>query len=94
MRIDKEKSLRVVFEKNLWEKLSPEGVRLYLLFIVRVDERKGGGKLNYQEIEEYLGTNIQKEKLKKSFFTLENLHLARIEYVPEKSEVKFRLPKI
>jgi len=94
MRIDKEKLLRVIFEGDLWEKLSPEGVRLYLLFIVRVDERKGGGKLNYQEIEECLGVNIQKEKLKKVSSTLEKLHLARIEYVPEKSEVKFRLPKI
>lgn len=93
MRIDKRKSLRVAVEKNLWEKLSPEEVRLYLLFIVRVDERNGEGKLNCQEIEEYLGTNIQKEKLKKASLVFEKLHLVRIEYVPEKSEVKFKLLK-
>jgi hypothetical protein len=94
MRIDKEKSVRVAFEKNLWEELSPEEIRLYLLFIVRADERKGEGKLNGEEIEKYLGINIQKEKLKKVSSTLEKLHLAKIEYVPGKSEVKFKLLKI
>ncbi len=94
MRIDKEKLLRVIFEGGLWEKLSPEEIRLYLLFIVCVDERKGEGKLNGEEIEECLGINIQKEKLKKVSFTLEKLHLARVEYLPEKSEVKFRLIKL
>lgn len=93
MKINKEKSLRLVFEKNLWEKLSPEEVRLYLLFVVRVDERKEEGKLNCQEIEEYLGINIQEEKLKKVFSTLEKLHLVRVKYVPGKSEVKFKLLK-
>jgi len=93
MKINKEKSLRLVFEKNLWEKLSPEGVRLYLLFITRVDEKKGEGKLNCQEIEKYLGINIQKEKLKKVSSTLEKLHLARVEYISGKSEVKFKLLK-
>ena len=94
MRIDKEKLLRVIFEGDLWEKLSPEEIRLYLLFIVCVDEKRGEGNLNCQEIEKYLGINIQKEKLKKVSFTLEKLHLARIEYLPKKSEMKFRLIKL
>lgn len=93
MKIDREKLLRVVFEENLWKKLSPEEIRLYLLFIICVDERRGKGKLDWQEIERCLGIDIKKEELKRASFTLEKFHLARIEYLPEKLEVKFELFK-
>jgi hypothetical protein len=50
MDIDRRKILRTLITEDLWKRLSPEEIRLYLLFIISIDETKETGKLKKNRI--------------------------------------------
>ena len=91
MEIDRGKLLRALITEDLWKKLSPEEVRLYLLLIISIDETKKIGKLTKRDIEKCLGYSLTVKELEKILHTFRELNLAEIEYSKEKSEIKFRL---
>lgn len=45
MDVNRQKLLRTLITEDLWKRLSPEEVRLYLLLIISFDETKRIGKL-------------------------------------------------
>ncbi len=91
MEIDRRKLLRRLITEDLWKRLSPEKVRLYLVLIVSIDETKKIGKLKKQDIEKCLGYSLTVGQLEKIGHTLRELNLADIEYFKEKAEIKFTL---
>jgi len=91
MKIDKRKLLKTIITQDLREKISPEEIRLYLLLIVSVDQAKGVGKLSREYLERYLGHSLDNEQIEEVARTFQRLHLARIDYSPEESEIGFRL---
>jgi len=91
MDINRQKLLRTLITEDLWKRLSPEEVRLYLLLIISIDEKKETGKLKKHHIEKCLGYSLTVGQLEKIGHTLRELHLAEIEYSKEKSEIKFTL---
>ena len=91
MDINRRKLLRRLTTEDLWKRLSPEEVRLYLLLIISIDEAKKIGKLKKQDIEKGLGYCLTVGQLEKILHTFRELNLAEIEYSEEKSEIKFTL---
>jgi len=91
MDVDRRKLLRTLITKDLWKRLSPEEVRLYLLFIISIDETRKIGRLKKQDIEKCLGYSLTIKQLEKIGNTFRELHLAEIEYSKGKSEIKFTL---
>ena len=91
MDIDRGKLLRRLITEDLWKRLSPEEVRLYLLLITSIDETKKIGKLKKQDIEKCLGYSLTVGQLEKTAYTFRELNLAEIEYSEEKSEIEFTL---
>jgi len=90
MEIDRRKLLRTLITEDLWKRLSPEEVRLYLL-IISIDETKEIGKLKKRDIEKCLGYSLTVGQLEKITHTFQELHLADIEYSNDKSEIKLTL---
>ena len=91
MEIDRRKLLRTLIREDLWKRLSPEEVRLYLLLIISIDETKKIGKLKKRDIEKCLGYSLTVGQLEKIAHTFRELNLADIEYFRKKSEIKFIL---
>ena len=58
MKIDRRNLLRTLITEDLWKRLSPEEVRLYLLLVISVDETKKIGKLKKRDIEKCLGYSL------------------------------------
>jgi len=90
MEIDRRKLLRTLITEDLWKRLSPEEVRLYLL-IISIDETKEIRKLKKRDIEKCLGYSLTVGQLAKIAHSFRELNLAGIEYSKEKSEIKFTL---
>jgi len=91
MSIDKRKLLWRLSEKGLWKNLSSEEVRLYFLLIIFADVSNGEGKLIWENLNYYLGPHFHGEKLKKAVQNLEKLHLVRINFSVEKSEIEYKI---
>ena len=91
MCINRRELLSTLITENLWKRLSPEEVRLYLLLVISIDETKEIGKLEKRDIEKCLGYSLAVGQLEKITYTFRELHLAEIEYSKEKSEIKFEL---
>ena len=91
MDVNRRKLLRALIRKDLWKRLSPEEVRLYLLLVISIDETKKIGRLEKQDTEKCLGYNLTVGQLEKIAHTFRELHLAEIEYAKDKSEIKFTL---
>ena len=64
MDIDRRKLLRTLIREDLWKRLSPEEVRLYLL-IISIDETKETGKLKKPDVEKYLRYSLTVGQLEK-----------------------------
>jgi len=58
MKIDKRELLEKLSQTNLWQNLSAEEVRLYLLLIISADEIRGVGRLSPEVLERCLGSNL------------------------------------
>ena len=91
MDISRRKLLRRLIAEDLWKRLSPEEVRLYLLLVISTDEIKDIGKLKKQEIEKCLGYSLTVGQLEKIAHIFRELNLTEMEYSKEKSEIKFTL---
>jgi len=91
MSIDKRKLLWRLAEKGLWKNLSSGEVRLYFLLIVFADVSNGEGKFILENLNYYLGPHFRREELKKAIRNLEKLHLVRINFSVEKSEIKYKI---
>jgi hypothetical protein len=91
MDVDRRKLLRTLITEDLWKRLSPEEVRLYLLLIISIDETEEIGRLKQRDIEKCLGYSLTVGKLEKIAHAFRELHLAEIEHSKEKSEIKFIL---
>jgi len=90
MDISRRRLLRTLITEDLWKRLFPEEVRLYLL-IISIDETKKIGKLKKRDIEKCLGYSLAVEQLEKIAHTFRESNLAEIEYSKEKSEIEFTL---
>ena len=90
MKIDRHRLLRALVAQDLWKKLSPMGIRLYLLFVIFVDEASGKGKLSKEELKGYLGHNLSGKQFKKTARTFLKLGLAEINYSSGESEIEFK----
>lgn len=88
MGVDKREILYQLVKKELWEKLSPGEIRLYLLFVVAVDKKRGKGKLSLEEINLYLKLNL--DELKKKLKSLQKLNLIKAKFC-EKHSVQFQI---
>ena len=91
MKIDRHRLLRALVAQDLWKKLSPVEIRLYLLFVIFVDEASGKGKLSKGELKKYLGHNLSGKQFKKAAHTFLELHLAEIDYSSRESEIAVKL---
>jgi len=91
MDIDRGKLLRILITEDLWKRLFPEEVRLYLLLVISIDETKEIRKLKKRDIEKCLGYSLTVGQLEKIAHTFRELHLAEIEYSKDKSEIEFDL---
>ena len=91
MKIDRRGLLRALVTQDLWKKLSPMEIRLYLLFVIFVDETSGMGRLKKEDIKKYLGHSLSREQFKKTARTFLELHLAKIDYSSKESEIEFKL---
>jgi len=69
MDINRGKPLRRLITEDLWKRLSPEEVRLYLLLVISIDETKEMGKLKKQDIERCLGYSLTVGQLEKIIHT-------------------------
>lgn len=88
MRVDKRQILYQLVKQDLWENLSPEEIRLYLLLIVATDNKKGKGKLSLREINHCLDVSLR--DVKKTMHNLQKLHLIKVEFCKEHS-IRFQL---
>jgi len=91
MKIDRCRLLRALVTQDLWKKLSPKEIRLYLLFVIFVDETSGMGRLRKEDIKKYLGYSLSREQFKKTARTFLELYLAKIDYSSKESEIEFKL---
>ena len=91
MKIDKRELLEKLIQTNLWENLSPEEVRLYLLLVICVDEIRGAGRLSSEVLERCLGSNFTMDQLGEAFRELENLSLLELDVLPLGPGTEFRL---
>ena len=57
-RTNKHKVLKELKQENLWERLSPEEIRIYLLLIIFADKVKRAGRLGSKVLQGYLGSNF------------------------------------
>jgi len=80
-------------DSDLWKKLSPEEIRLYLLLIIFTGKRGDRGKLRWEELKEWLGGNFDINHLKKAAYNLESSHLVKINCSSKDSEIRFELLK-
>jgi hypothetical protein len=90
MRINKREILCRLVRKDLWESLSPQEIRLYLLLIITSDGEKGKGKLTWKEIRYYLGPEFTREKLKRAADNLQKFGLVEISSYRER-DIQFKL---
>ncbi len=91
MKIDKRELLEKLSQTNLWQNLSAEEVRLYLLLIICADEVRGVGRLSPELLERCLGSNFTMDQLEKAFRELENLSLLKLDVLPLGPGIEFRL---
>ncbi len=89
--MNRRKLLRTLITEDLWKKLSPEEVRLYLLLIISMDETKEIGELRKRDIEKCLRYSLTVWQLEKIGHAFRELNLAEIGYSKGKSEIKFTL---
>lgn len=78
MSINKRKILCRVVEEGLWENLSPEEIRLYLLLIIITDKRRGEGKLSLREINHCLGHKFTLKQVEKRMYNLQRFNLIKV----------------
>ncbi|MEA1965423.1 MAG: hypothetical protein U9O41_09945, partial [Candidatus Aerophobetes bacterium] len=67
--MNKRRLLTKLTDSDLWEELSPEEIRLYLLLVIFVGKRKRKGKLRWGELKEWLGENFDIKQLKKAAYS-------------------------
>jgi len=91
MKINGHKLLRALVTQDLWKKLSPMEIRLYLLFVIFVDEASGKGRISGEDLKKYLGHSLSIKQLKKAARTFLELRLAKIDYSSKESEIEFKL---
>jgi len=91
MSIDKRKLLWTITEKGLWKDLSSEEIRLYFLLLIFADISNGEGKISWNDLNYYLAPHFHREKLKKTVQNLEKLHLVKINFSMDKSEIGYKI---
>ncbi len=91
MKIDKGELLEKLSQTNLWQNLSAEEVRLYLLLMICADEIRGAGKLSPEILERCPGNNFTMDQLEKAFRELENLSLLKLDVLPLGPGIELRL---
>ncbi len=91
MKIDKRELLEKLSQTNLWQNLSAEELRLYLLLIICADEIRGAGRLSPEVLERCLGSNFTMDQLEEAFRELENLSLLRLDVLPLGPGIEFSL---
>ena len=91
MKIDKRELLEKLSQTNLWQNLSAEEVRVYLLLIICADEIRGAGRLSPEVLERCLGSDFTMDQLEKAFRELENLSLLKLDVLPLGPGIEFRL---
>ena len=89
MKIDKRELLEKLSQTDLWQNLSAEEVRLYLLLIIRADEIKGAGKLSLEVFEGRLGSNFPRNQLEEAAHDLQSLNLVKINISSSGSGIEF-----
>lgn len=89
MKINKRELLKKLIEENLWEKLSSQEIKLYLLFVIFADKTKGSGKLSSKVLSKYLGNNFSLGQLKKAAYSLQEFHLLKLDILSPGPEIKF-----
>jgi len=92
MQVDKRGLLKAFLRReDLCEKLSPDGIRLFLLLVVSSEKGKREGKLSWENVKEYLGDNFGKDRLKRTASSLEKVGLAKVTFHPGEVEIAYRL---
>lgn len=91
--MNKRQLLTMLTDSDLWKKLSPEEIRLYLLLVIFAGKRGNRGKLRGKELKEWLGESFDIKHLKKAAYSLESLHLVKIDCSSKNSEIRFELLK-
>lgn len=89
MKIKKHGLLKKLTQENLWKRLSPEEIRLYLFLIICADEVKGTGRLRLKVLEACLGNNFPRSQLEKAAYDLEKLCLVKLDISSPGPEIKF-----
>ena len=74
MDINRRQLLRTLITEDLWKRLSPEEVRLYLFVIISINQTKEIGKLKKQDIEKCLGYSLTVGQLEKIAHTFRELN--------------------
>jgi len=90
MKINKRELLEKLIQTDLWENLSPEEVRLYLLLVICVDEIRGAGRLSPEVLERCLGSNFTMNDLEKALHELESLSLLELDTSSPGPEIEFK----
>jgi len=90
MKIDKSELQEKLSQTNLWQNLSAEEVRVYLLLIICADEIRGAGRLSPEVVERCLANNFTMDQLEKALHQLESLSLLRLDIASIGSEIGFR----
>lgn len=93
MKIDKRELLKKLMQENLWQRLSSEEIRLYLLFIIFADKVKGTGRLSLKVLEGCLGNSLPRIQLEKAAHNLEKFHLVKLDISSPGPEIEFRFLK-
>jgi len=93
MKTNKRELLRKLIQEDLWKKLSPEEVRLYLVLITFAVEVKGTGRLGSKDLEGCLGPNFSRSRLEKAALDLENLHLGKADISSRGPAIEFEFLK-
>jgi len=91
--MNKRQLLTMLTDSDLWKKISPEEIRLYLLLVIFAGERGNRGKLRWKELKEWLGESFDIKQLEKAAYSLESFHLVKIDYSSKDSEIRFELLK-
>ena len=90
MKIDKGELLEKLSQTNLWQNLSAEEVRVYLLLIICADDIRGAGRLSPEVLERCSGNNFTVDQLEKALHEVEDLSLLRLDIASAGSEIGFR----
>jgi len=91
--MNKRQLLKILTDSDLWKKLSPEEIRLYLLLIIFAGKRGNRGKLRWEELKEWLGESFDIKQLEKAAYSLESFHLVKVGCSSKDSEIRFELLK-